>query len=85
MLYYNTGRSIGPTLKKGDRVYLLRKNIATARLSDKLDYRKLGPFKIAEVKGLVYFKLKLLKSINIYLIFYILLLKLVLPGAPKFL
>ena len=70
-------------LKKGDRVYLLRRNITIVRLSDKLDYRKLGLFEITEVKGLINFKLKLLKSINLYLIFYILLLKLVLPGAPK--
>ena len=43
-------------LKKGDRVYLLRKNITIVRLSDKLDYRKLGLFEITEVKGLVNFK-----------------------------
>ena len=70
-------------LKKGDRVYLLRRNITIVRLSDKLDYRKLGLFEITEVKGLVNFKLKLPKSINIYPMFYILLLKLVLPGTPK--
>ena len=70
-------------LKKGDRVYLLRRNITIVRLSDKLDYRKLGLFEITEVKGLINFKLKLLKSINIYLIFYILLLELVLLRAPK--
>ena len=44
-------------LKKGDRVYLLRRNIITARLSNKPDYRKLGLFEIIEVKGLVNFKL----------------------------
>jgi len=33
-------------LKEGDKAYLLRKNIKTKRLSDKLDHKKLGPFEI---------------------------------------
>ncbi|CZS97185.1 uncharacterized protein RAG0_06338 [Rhynchosporium agropyri] len=49
--YYNKNRSQEPTLQEGDRVYLLRKNINTQRPSDKLDHKKLGPFKIKRVKG----------------------------------
>jgi ribosomal protein L11 len=75
--YYNTKRSIELTLKKRDKVYLLRKNIKTKRLSDKLNNKKLRLFEIKEVKRLVNYKLRLLKSINIYLVFYILLLKLI--------
>jgi hypothetical protein len=78
-MYYNQKHSIGPTLKKGDKVYLLRKNIATKRLSDKLDHKKLGLFEIAKIKSLVNYCLKLPKIIKIYLIFYVSLLEL----APK--
>jgi len=44
--YYNTKRSEGPDLKKGDKVWLLYKNFKSRRLSKKLDYIRLGPFKI---------------------------------------
>jgi hypothetical protein len=73
-------------LKEGDKVYLLRKNIATKRLSDKLDYKKLGLFKIIEIKSLVNYCLKLPKTIKVYLVFYVSLLELAPPGsllAPK--
>ena len=73
---------MGLTLKEGDKVYLLRKNIATKRPSYKLDYKKLGLFRIAKVKGLVNFQLVLPKIINIYPVFYISLLELVPLGAP---
>lgn len=46
--YYDKGRLKGPILERGDMAYLLRKNIKTTRPSDKLDYKKLGPFKIEE-------------------------------------
>lgn len=51
--YADRTRIEGPTLQEGDMVYLLRHsrnkklpNIRTNRPSDKLDFRKLGPFKI---------------------------------------
>jgi hypothetical protein len=44
-------------LKKGDKVYLLRKNIKTLRLSDKLNNKKIGLYEINEVIRLVNFKL----------------------------
>ena len=80
-MYYNRKRSIGLSLKEGDKVYLLRKNIATKQLSDKLDHKKLRPFKIIEIKSLVNYRLKLLKTIKIHLVFYISLLKLVPLGS----
>jgi hypothetical protein len=73
-------------LKEGDKVYLLQKNIATKRLSDKLDYKKLGLFKIAKIKSLVNYCLKLPKTIKIYPVFYVSLLELAPLGsllAPK--
>ena len=81
--YYNARRSIEPTLKKGDKVYLLRKNIKTARPSYKLDHRKLGPNEIAEVRGPVNYKLRLPKAMNIHPVFHISLLKPAPSGAPR--
>jgi hypothetical protein len=72
-----------PIFKKGGKVYLLRKNIKIKRLSSKLDYKKLGLFEIKEIKGLINYKLKLPNNIRIYPVFYILLLELILAGAPK--
>ena len=78
---YNKKYSIRPALKKGDKVYLLRRNVKIKRLSNKLDYRKLGLFKINKVKGLVNYKLKLLRTMKIYSVFYILLLEKVLTNS----
>ena len=47
--YYDKKRVEGPTLQKGDKVYLLRKNLKTKRPSNKLDFKKLGPFKVEKV------------------------------------
>jgi hypothetical protein len=44
-------------------VYLLRKHIKIKRLSNKLDYTKLGSYKIKEKLGLVTFKLAIPKGI----------------------
>jgi hypothetical protein len=80
--YYNKYYNIEPMLKKKDKIYLVQRNIQTKRLSIKLDHKKLGLFKIKKVAGLVNYKLVLPKTINIYLVFYISLLELVLLGAP---
>ena len=44
--YYNKKRSKGLALKEGDKVWLLYKNFKSRRLSKKLNYIKLGLFKI---------------------------------------
>ena len=80
--YHNKKRSMEPTLKEGDKVYLLRRNIKTKRPSDKLDHKKLGPFRIERVLGPVNYKLTLPKTMNIHPVFHILLLELALPDAP---
>jgi hypothetical protein len=41
------------------KVWLLKKNIATIRPCAKLDYKRLGPFKIAKLVGLVACQLEL--------------------------
>ena len=61
-----------------------RRNIKTTRPSDKLNYKKIGLFEILEEVGLVNFKLKLLGTIRINLVFYALLLELVLPNIEIF-
>jgi hypothetical protein len=68
-------------LKKRDKVYLIRRNIQTKQPSTKLDHKKLGLFKIKKITGPINYKLVLPKTINIYPVFYISLLELVLPGA----
>jgi Chromo (CHRromatin Organisation MOdifier) domain len=81
-MYYNKKRSVGPSLKEGDKVYLLRKNVATKRPSDKLDHKKLGPFEIAEVRSPVNYRLKLPKTMKIHPVFHISLLEPAPPGSP---
>jgi hypothetical protein len=61
--------------------YLLYKNFTITRPSLKLDYKKLGLFKIEEVILDTNYKLSLPLSIRIYLIFYILLLEKALKNA----
>jgi hypothetical protein len=48
-----------------------------------LDYKKLGSFKINKVIGLVNYYLELPKTINIYFVFYISLLELILLEISK--
>jgi hypothetical protein len=70
-------------LKKRDKIYLFRRNINIKKLSNKLDYKKLGPFKINKVIRLVNYYLELPKTINIYFIFHISLLELVLLRVSR--
>ena len=56
-------------------IYLLRKNIKIKRLSNKLNYMKLRPFRIRKKLRPVTFKLILLKEMRIHPVFYKSLLK----------
>jgi hypothetical protein len=73
-LYYNGKHQMGPDFEKGEKVYLLHRNI-TKQLSMKLDHQKLGPFEIEEQLGPVGYKLKLPKSMKIHPNFHVLLLE----------
>ena len=64
-------------LKKGDKVYLLTKNFESKRLSKKLDYIKMGPFKIINKVTEVIYRLDLLLKMKIHLVYYIAMLELV--------
>jgi hypothetical protein len=50
-IYYNRKHGSAPDLKKGEKVWLLRRNIKTKRPSQKLDHQKLRPFVIKEKLG----------------------------------
>jgi hypothetical protein len=73
--YANRKRITGPSLKKGDKVYLLRKNIKTKRPSSKLDFKKLGLFEILEKIRDVNFKLRLPKTSRLHPVFHMSLLE----------
>jgi hypothetical protein len=81
MFYYNGYYNIKPMFKKGNKVYLIQRNIQTKQPSTKLDHKKLGLFKIKRIIGLVNYKLVLPKIINIHLVFHISLLELVPLGV----
>jgi len=74
--YYDAGRKPDPNLQAGDMVWLLPRNIRTTRPCKKLDYKKIGPFKIlAKIGGSAY-KLDLPPSMRIHNTFHISLLEL---------
>jgi hypothetical protein len=79
--YVNRKRLEGPNLKEGEMVYLLRKHIKTKRPSNKLDYTKLGPYRIKEKLGPVTYRLEIPKGIRIHPVFYISLLEKVPKGV----
>src|SRR5258708_40135610 len=81
-LYANKFRLGRSRLRKGDLVYLLRRNIKIIRPTDKLDFKKIGPFKIKRNIRDINFELHLPLIMRIYLIFYISLLE---PAYPDIL
>jgi hypothetical protein len=82
-LYANKSRLERPHLRESDLVYLLRRNIKTTRPSDKLDSKKIGPFKIKRNIRDISFELKLFPIIRIHPIFHISLLEPVHPNTPE--
>jgi len=66
--YYNLKKSKGLDLKEGDKVWLLYKNFKLRRLSKKLDYVKIKPFKIIVKILEVIYRLDLLAKMKIYLV-----------------
>jgi len=66
--YYNLKKSKGLDLKEGDKVWLLHKNFKLRQLSKKLDYVKIGLFKIVAKVSEVIYRLDLPVKIKIYLV-----------------
>ena len=75
--YYNRKKLEGPDFKEGNKVQLLYKNFKSTRLSKKLDYIRLGLFKIVTKILEIIYRLDLLVKIKIYLVQYIIILELV--------
>jgi hypothetical protein len=73
--YANKKRLKGPTLQEGDKVYLLRRNIKTKRPSEKLDWKKIGPFKIKKKLSDFNYELQLPAKTRIHPVFHVSLLE----------
>ena len=71
-----------PLLRRGDKVYLLQRHIKTKKPSNKLDFKKLGLFKILGKTSIVNYQLDLPKHSRLYSMFYILLLELAQGNVP---
>jgi len=74
--YYDAGRKPDPNLQSGDMVWLLPRNIRMTRSCKKLDYNKIGPFKILARIGESAYKLDLPPSMRIHNTFHISVLEL---------
>ena len=81
--YYNRKRLKGPIFKRGDMVYLIRRNIRTTRPNDKLDFKKLGPFEVLEKISTSNYKLSLPAKAKIHPVFHVSLLEPAPVGARK--
>ena len=75
--FYDRKVKDAPEYKIGNLVWLKRTNIATTRPSQKLDYRKLGPFKIIAVVGTgqLAYRLELPHQMRIHNVFHVSLLE----------
>jgi len=69
--YKDLYRKPDPNLKSGGMVWLLPRNIKTTRPGKKVDYKKIGPFKILAKIGTSAYKLALILSMAIHSTFHI--------------
>jgi hypothetical protein len=74
-MYYNKSKLEESRFQEKDLIYLLRRNIKTIRLSDKLDYKKFGPFKVKRNIKNISYKIYLPLTMRIHPIFHISLLE----------
>ena len=81
-MYYNKSKLERPRFRERNLIYLLRRNIKTIRPSDKLDYKKFGPFKIKRNIKDINYKLHLPLTIRIHSVFHISLLESANPDTP---
>jgi len=73
--YYDQHRKPDPNLKSGDMVWFLTRNVRTTRPCKKLDYKKIGPFKILAKIGSSAYKLDLPDTMKIHNTIHISLLE----------
>ncbi|KAG1612063.1 hypothetical protein G6F46_008780 [Rhizopus delemar] len=72
--YYNKHHRPTPDYKVGEYIYLYGRNIKTLHPSEKLDYKRLSPFKIFNKVGSHAYKLELPDSMKIHPVFHVNLL-----------
>ena len=65
----------GPEFKAGDLVMLDRRNIQTKRPMNKLDHKKIGPFKVKKTVGKRAYQLELPPQMKIHPVFHVSLLE----------
>ena len=81
-LYYNKIRNKDIIFKKGNKIYLLRRNVKITKPNNKLNHVKIGPFKILKsIKG-ISFKFDLPNIIKVYPVFHASLLKPINNATP---
>jgi len=73
--YYDQHRKPDQNLKSGDMVWFLTRNVRTTRPCKKLDYKKIGPFKILARIGSNAYKLDLPDTMKIHNTIHISLLE----------
>ena len=78
--FYDKKVKCAPDWKEGDQVWLLRRNIKTARPCNKLDHKRLGPFTIEKKIGKAAYRLKLPPTMRIHPVFHVSLLEPVRPN-----
>lgn len=71
----NKHRIPPPILRPGQRVWLLRKFISTTRPSNKLDFKRLGPFLIKRKISSHVYELNLPTSVRLHPVFHVSLLE----------
>src|SRR5437868_14045114 len=77
-IYYDNKRSEGLDFKEGDKVFLSTKHLRTKRTSKKLDYKRIGLFRVTKKIRKVNYELDLPKLMRLRTnVFYVLLLELV--------
>jgi hypothetical protein len=73
--YADKKRLKKPTLKEGDKIYVVQRNIKTKRPNDKLNWKKISPFKIDKKLSDYNYRLQLPKDTRFHPVFHISLLE----------
>ena len=72
--YADRKRKEAPKFEVGEKVWLMRKNIRTTRPCEKLDYKRIGPFRVSSKVNDVSYRLDLPTSMKIHNTFHVSLL-----------